>query len=78
MIWRNVKSKVKISVLNLVALKVQVVMTYDLDELAECLNKRDEYQKQGQDLNAQLDRTQSTSCDDILFRGISEVSNKAR
>jgi hypothetical protein len=60
-------NKRKIFGLNLVALKVQVVMTYGLDELAECLNKRDEYQKQGQDLQDQLGKmTGNIECYVIL------------
>jgi hypothetical protein len=34
--------------------KVQVVIKDNVEELAECQNKRDEYQKQGQDLQDQL------------------------
>ena len=56
MIWRSVKSKVKISVVNSIAHKVQHRITTAIEELAECQTKRDEYQKQGQELRAQLDK----------------------
>jgi len=51
---RSSINKRKIFGLNLAALKVQVVIKDNVEELAECQNKRDEYQKQGQDLQDQL------------------------
>ncbi len=43
------------------------MMKCGLEELAECLNKRDEYQKQGQDLQDQLGKvTGNIECYGIL------------
>ncbi len=75
MIWRNVKSKVKISVVNSIALKVLAMSTSRLEELAECQNKRDEFNKQAQDLRAQLGRSQGTSYAHYCTRGISGMHN---
>jgi hypothetical protein len=41
--------------------KVQVVIKDNVEELAECQNKRDEYQKQGQDLQDQLGKATGIS-----------------
>ena len=63
----NTKNKRKISELNLISLKVKVVIKDNVDELAECQNKRDEYQKQGQDLQDQLGKvTGNIECYVIL------------
>jgi hypothetical protein len=75
MIWRNVKSKGKISMSNLIALKVLDMIASRLEELAECQNKRDEFNKQAQDLRAQLGRSQSTSYAHYCTRGISGMHN---
>jgi len=64
---RSSINKRKIFGLNLAALKVQVVIKDNVEELAECQNKRDEYQRQGQDLQDQLGKvTGNIKCYFIL------------
>jgi uncharacterized coiled-coil DUF342 family protein len=76
MIWRNVKSKVKIFGLNLAAVKVQATLTTALEELAECTTKRDEFNKLAQELRTQLDNTLRMNLVYLSIGDLGECQNK--